>query len=145
MKTLKQKWGTLAGLALLAGLGFVIVCACVSASGQPAPVLAIAQTGSNQFSITVTNGDTNVNYEVWWTPSLNDAAYPWQLLAEGNPAQTNFNFNVGTWPLGFFRANIGSDFDGDGILNWLDGDPNNAGVGALTVIINSPANGAVVQ
>jgi hypothetical protein len=37
------------------------------------------------------------------------------------------------------------DSDGDGVPYWTDGDPNSPGIGLLTITIESPANGALVQ
>ena len=142
MKTLKKNWAKLAGTITLAGLAFCAVYACVSAWGQTAPALAISPLGSNNFSITITNGDTNAFYYLWWTPSLNDPAYPWTVLVPGNPAQTNFSVNAGMWSLGFFRASIGNS---TGVPPWEAADPSDPNSAILTVVINSPTNGAVVQ
>jgi hypothetical protein len=144
MKTIKSNWGKLAA-ALCAGLALIILSATGLLWGQTAPVMTIAPTGTNQFSIVITNGVTNVNYELFWTPSLNDPAFPWTLAVEGAQGQTNFTVDGGVSPIAFFRANLGSDFDGDGVPNWMDANPYDPTVGALTVIINSPTNGAVVQ
>jgi hypothetical protein len=38
-----------------------------------------------------------------------------------------------------------NDSDGDGVPNWEDADPNNPNVGILTITIDSPANGEVLQ
>ncbi|MDB6021365.1 MAG: hypothetical protein JWQ04_1222 [Pedosphaera sp.] len=142
MKTTRTLW---IALASVSGIGALAIAALTALADTPAPVMTMTPLASNQFSITITNGVTNVNYELYWTPMLNDAAYPWQLLVEGAPLQTNFTVDGGISPIGFFQTRVGSDADGDGVPNWMDADPNNPAVGALTVIINSPTNGAVVQ
>ena len=45
--------------------------------------------------------------------------------------------------IGFMRAAIRSDWDGDGVQNYRDGNPSDASVGALTITIDSPTNGTV--
>ena len=142
MKMTRNIWIVVVTLFSMAA---AIVATLTAFADTPAPVLTIASLGTNNYSITITNGDTNVNYELFWTPSLNDPAFPWVLAVEGVQGQTNFNVNGGIYPLGFFRANLGSDFDGDGIPNWKDANPYDSGVGVLTLIINSPTNGAVIQ
>ena len=70
----------------------------ISGPAQSAPpVLTIASAGTNLFMITVTNGVSSGNYEVWSTSSLgNPAANPWVETAAGTGGQTNFLVNV-TW------------------------------------------------
>ena len=106
------------------------------------PYLTITATNGNQALITVLNDTNPGNYELWWTPVLADPNYPWTLQSVGLVGQTNFIVNMSS-PTAFFRAVVGSDADGDGVPNYMDGDPNNAAVGALTITIDSPLNGSV--
>ena len=64
-------------------------------------------------------------------------------MIDGTPGQTNFTVSEGMMLSGFFEAAIGTDWDGDGIPNYMDGNPIDPNVGALTITIDSPANGTV--
>jgi len=69
------------------------------------PSLTIASVGTNQLSITITNGISTGNYEVWWTPVLGDSVNnPWTMAAAGTGGQTNFTMNMGGNQAGFFRV-----------------------------------------
>lgn len=105
------------------------------------PYLTVAPTGTNQLLITVINNATPVNYELWWTPSLANPATPWTAVAIGATGQTNFTVNMGPYYTGFYRA----IWDTNGIPMWEAADPNNPSAGILTVFIDSPTNGAVLQ
>lgn len=105
------------------------------------PYLTVAPTGTNQLLITVINNTDPVNYELWWTPSLANPASPWSAVEIGTTGQTNFIVNIGTYPTGFYMA----IWDTNGIPLWEAADPNNPGAGVLTIFIDSPANGAVLQ
>lgn len=116
------------------------------AQSVPQPGLSLIPTGTNQFLITITNAVGSVAYDIYRTPILNNPGYPLSLCITGALGQSNFSVTMGPEPEGFFRASVGSDSDGDGIPNWMDANPNDPTVNApLTLIINSPANGAVVQ
>jgi hypothetical protein len=109
---------------------------------QTAPVLTIAPLGTNQFFISITNGITNGNYEVWWTPVLGDTVdYPWTAAAVGAPGQTNFTLNMSVFQTGFFQGVQ----DTNSIPLWEAADPHNPGAGILNVWIDSPANGATLN
>jgi len=140
MKTIRTYWLTLLGIF---GGGLVFVATALTAWSQTAPILTITSFGTNQFSITITNGDISANYELYRTPVLVDPNYPWTLEIEGLVGQTNFTVDMGSDPSGFFRAGVGVDADGDGVPNYMDGDPNNPSVGALTITIDSPLAGTV--
>ncbi|MEY2428176.1 MAG: hypothetical protein QOJ40_1061, partial [Verrucomicrobiota bacterium] len=61
------------------------------AQSVPQPVLTIAPTGTNQVSITITNGVSTANYELQYTLGLQGApSYPWNILVEGDIGETNF-------------------------------------------------------
>jgi hypothetical protein len=111
----------------------------------PQPVLKITPTGTNQFLITVTNGVTSTNYEIYRAQILSDPLDPWVLHMVGTNGQTNFVVDMGIEPTGWFRAAIGSDQDGDGIQDWIDGNPNDGSIGALSITIDSPTNGMTIN
>jgi hypothetical protein len=105
------------------------------------PYLIIAPTGTNQLLITLTNTAPPMNYEVWWTPVLASAGYPWTVLAVGATNQTNFTVNVGPYQTGFYQA----IWDTNAFPMWEAADPNNPLLGVLTVTIISPAQGQIIQ
>ena len=121
------------------------LCAVSMLSNAQQPVLKISNLGSNQFSVLITNGVSTTNYTLFWTPALGNAAYPWTYLGVGDVGETNFTVNGGEWNVGFFRVLLGADFDGDGVVEWLDAQPENPSVGILSVTIDSPTNGMVFQ
>ncbi len=129
------------GIALVAGAWGLIY----SALAAPQPVLTIAPLGSNQFNIVITNGVSTTNYTLFWTPVLNDEIYPWQVLGTNAVGATNFTVDGGEWPIGFFKVLIGIDQDGDGVPEWMDAQPLNPNVGILSITIDSPTNGMVIQ
>ena len=129
------------GIALVAGAWVLIY----SALAVPQPVLTIAPLGSNQFNIVITNGVSTTNYTLFWTPALNDESYPWQVWGTNAVGATNFTVNGGDWPIGFFKVLIGIDQDGDGVPEWMDAQPLNPNVGILSVTIDNPTNGMVIQ
>lgn len=109
------------------------------------PVLSIVSLGSNQFSITVTNAGTPTNYTLFWKPVLADTNYPWQVIATNAVGQTNVIVDAGDWPKGFFQILVGIDQDGDGVPEWMDANPLDPSIGALSVTIDSPTNGEVLN
>ena len=138
MKTIKNHYFTLIGIC---GIGLVVVVTALKALSQSAPVLAIAPLGTNQFSITITNGASTVSYDLFWTPALGNPNYPWSWISAGNTGQTNFMLNMGVYQAGFFQALV----DTNGIPLWEAADPKNQSAGILAVFIDSPTNGAVIQ
>jgi hypothetical protein len=134
MKTMKRHWSA---LTVTAGCGLLIVATALTVLSQSVPVLTIAPLGTNQFSVTITNGVGGTYYDLEWTPVLANQNYPWTFAAVGTPGQTNFMLNMGAYQTGFFRALI----DTNSIPLWEAADPNNPGAGILTVFIDSPANG----
>jgi len=105
------------------------------------PYLTIAPTNSDSFLITVWNDQGPVNYELWWTPILANPDYPWTAVAAGTTGQTNFVVPMPQFSTGFYRA----VWDTNSVPLWEAADPNNPGAGILTVFIDSPTNGAVIQ
>lgn len=108
------------------------------------PVVTLQKLSGTQYSITITNA-ANTNYTLMWTPSLGDANYPWQVITNGSLGQTNFTVDAGVWPIGFFQILTGDDTDLDAVPIWMDADPLNPAIGALTITISSPTNGASFQ
>jgi hypothetical protein len=127
MRTLRNNWAKLAGLAGLAVTAVVTVYACVSAWGQTAPGLTIAPTGTNEVSITITNSVTNGLYQLYYREFLTED-YPWVLFTNGNTGQTNFIANMGDTISGFFQASYNPSFVPP----------------TINVIIISPTNGALI-
>ena len=128
------------GVALVA---LLILVTKLCALADPAPVLTITPLGSNQFSITVTNATSLTNYTLFWKPVFADTNYAWQVIATNAVGQTNVTVDAGGYPVGFFKILVGIDQDGDGIPEWMDAQPQNPSVGALSVTIDSPTNGTV--
>jgi hypothetical protein len=145
MKKLEQKgalvWAA-CGVMGLATVGLVVR----PLLAQQAPGLTISQTSSNQFQIKITNGNSSVNYELYRTLALGDPFYPFTFYTNGILGQTNFTiFMAASEFTGFFEAAIGSDWDGDGIPNYIDAQPNSTNAGVLVITIDSPTSGANVQ
>lgn len=109
----------------------------------PAPVLQATLASSNQVNVLITNGLSTANYELYWTQVLGDPVYPWALLQSGTLGQTNFSVPMYSTEIGFIRAAIGTNWDGDSAANYMDGNPSDPLVGALTITIDSPTNGTV--
>jgi len=134
MKTMKRHW---TALTVTAGCGLLIVTTALTVLSQSVPVLTIAPLGTNQFSVTITNGVGGTYYDLEWTPVLANPGYPWTFAGVGTSGQTNFMLNMGAYQTGFYRALV----DTNSIPLWEAADPNNPGAGILTVFIDSPANG----
>jgi hypothetical protein len=138
MKTIKTYW---VALFEIFGVGLVVVATALTAWSQTAPVLTITQLGTNQFSITITNNIGTDTYDLLWTPVLASPDYPWTWAVVGTSGQTNFLVDMGIYQTGFFRTLL----DTNSIPLWEAADPNNPGAGILTVTIDSPTNGFVIQ
>jgi hypothetical protein len=138
MQVVRKNWIKGAG-AILAVL---IITLIARAQTAPAPGVTISPLGSNQYSIIVTNG-VSTNYELYWTPVLGNSEYPWQLLGVGTIGETNFEVDAGEFFSGFFKASVEQVFGG--VPDYELADPNNPSLGILTVTIDSPTNGAVLQ
>ncbi len=134
---------------LVCGLAVAVLSSWTvwKASGQsvPAPVLKATPVSTNQVNVLITNGVSTANYEIYWTPWLNNPVYPWTLLVSGTTGQTNFSVLINSTDTGFIEAAVGTDWDGDGVPNYKDARPSDPTVGVLTVTIESPANGATMN
>jgi hypothetical protein len=93
--------------------------------------------------LTLVNCDTNIGYDIWYAPVLAPSPV-WSILATGVIGQTTFTVPMRNGQ-GYLRGATGIDWDGDGIPNYMDADPRNPNVGALTITIDVPANGSTVQ
>lgn len=127
MRMLRKNWSKLAGAVACAVLAVCAVYACVSAWGQTAPGLSITQPSSNILEITVTNGASNGLYQLYYRPDLTTNSQ-WFYFTNGASGQTNFYANMGDTVMGFFEAAYNPSFV----------------TPTITVIIQSPTNGAVV-
>ena len=131
------------GLLCTAAFTFLIVVAVTQA--VPPPVLTIAPTNGTQFLISITNAVATTNYEIYRTPVLLNTNFPWLLHIVGDVGQSNFVVDMQAEPMGYFRAGVGSDWDADGVPNSMDANPNDPTIGALTITIDSPTNGATLN
>ena len=142
------RWLPLAWLWL--GLSLLVCCVAFlveRATAQvPVPGLTISQTSSNTFQIQITNAVGYANYEIYRRLVLGDPNYPWTAPITGAQGQATFNVtnvNLVKWQE-FFEAAVGSDWDGDGILNWQDSQPGSTNGGLLSITIDAPANNGIV-
>jgi len=113
----------------------------VLAQSLPAPVLAIMPLGTNQILVTITNNIGTADYDLQWTPVLENPNFPWSFAAIGVPGGTNFLLEAEGYPTTFFRAIL----DTNAIPLWEAADPNNPNSAILKVTILGPANGANLQ
>lgn len=127
MKTIKTHWARLAG-GIAAGLALIAIYACLSAWGQTLPGLGISLTGTNQVSLTVTNGTNNTQYQIYYIDSLDDPNYQWLLWTNGTTGQTNFTANLGDTQRGFFKAVNNPSFIPP----------------VINIVIQSPTNGSTI-
>jgi hypothetical protein len=127
MKNLKRHWANFAGAVGAGGLAVLAVYAGISALGQTAPVLRISLTTNNAVVVTVTNGVSTGQYQVYWTEFLSPAP-EWLLLTNGSIGQTQFIVPMEDWDMTFFNASAISNFVPP----------------SLNVIILSPTNGALL-
>ena len=109
------------------GLASVTVLAARLAWGQAAPGLAISLTTNNAVVVTVTNGVSTGQYQVYWTEFLSPSP-EWLLLTNGSIGQTQFLVPMADWDSTFFNASA--------ITNFVPP--------TLNVIILSPANGTLL-
>ena len=135
MKTPNKLRLTLSGI-----LGvYAVATTALTVWSQTAPFLEITPAGSNQFSVTITNGISTDSYELWWTPVLgNTTQYPWSAASVGNIGQTNFVIGKLNYPAVFYRVLL----DTNAVPLWENANPGNPGTNILKVTIASPANGS---
>lgn len=108
-------------------------------SVQEGLYLALTGMTATNVSLTLYGANTNAAYEIYMTTDLGLSMGSWSIAKIGTVGQTNFTAPR-TNNYAFFRAAEGTDWDGDGIPNFMDADPSNGGVGALMIWIDSPAD-----
>lgn len=145
MKSISEGNGSFREIAVTLARALVVAgflsCAARGLAQSTPPVLTIVPTGTNQLLITITNGTSTVNYELWTTPVLGDSVdSPWTTVAAGT-GLTNFTVTIGPYPVGFYRAIL----DTNSIPLWKLADPNNPSAGVLNVWIDNPANGSTLN
>jgi hypothetical protein len=130
------------GAALLAG---TILWAVRSETVEP-PEIQISKVSSNTFQISILNGDSQTFYEVYRRTFLHPD-YPWGSagMLTGALGQTTFYVTEDLQPMSFFQVTAGTDWDGDSVPNWKDAQPNSTNAGALTITIDFPTPGAIIQ
>lgn len=127
MKTLGENWSKATSLAAVVIAAAVALYACISTWAATPPGLAIVSSGSNQVSLTITNGTNTAVYNIYFVERMKTNS-TWSLITIGATGQTNFT-NVYDTKTGFFAATVNTD----------------SLPITLTVTIVSPSNGAVVQ
>lgn len=138
MKTIKKYWFLAAG-AIVAGIALL-----AKAQTVPQPAITIAITNTNELVITVTNGVSYGYYSLYNQHVLGTG--PWTLIStNGALDDTNFLVNPGPYFEGFYYVIASTNWNDNGIPNWDLADPNNPGLGALTVSIVSPSQGQIIQ
>jgi len=142
MKTIK-KHGI--ALASLLGVGWTLLGFVLTTMAQtvPAPVLTVAATNTNQLLITVTNGVSYGNYILYNQHVLGSSN--WTFITNPVPGVTNFLVNMGPYFYGYYMVTGSTNWNNNGIPNWDYADPNNPGLGVLTVTIVSPSQGQIIQ
>lgn len=134
-----KKYTKLFPAVVLAAATVIVV---VKALAQTAPpTLTITSLGTNSYNVTIWNSVAGSAYALEWTPVLDSADYPWTVAALGTNGQTNFFFDGEGYDSGFFMTLLNTN----AIPPWELADPNNPSLGVLTVTIDSPTNGAVIQ
>jgi|SRR6266850_5081731 len=142
-----RKGNEWAGFATIAVVVLLLSVAGLPRLGRSSPIPGISAVMSNDNAtlwLTVTNGVTNEFYTIYSKLALDDNI-PWSGSITGMFGQTNFAVIVAPGLSGFFKAESGTDRDGDNVPNFQDADQNNAAVGILTITITAPANGSTIQ
>lgn len=120
----------------------ILVAAIKVLADPPQPVISIATAGTNSLAITVTNGVNTANYDLYWTPVLANADYPWTAAAIGSTGQTNFTISTAIYDSGFFRVLLETT---NAVPPWKAADPSDTNSGVLMVFIDSPTNGSTIS
>ena len=126
------------------GLGFLLCFALSLLDVNAAPGLLATRSTNHLILITVTNGTSTNVFEVYGRAGL-EPEHAWSFITNGAMGQTNFLLPMYPGLIGFYRVGEGDNWDGDAALNWQDADPTNPNIGLLTITIDSPANGSVLQ
>jgi hypothetical protein len=139
MQTVKKCWAKLAGTILAT----LIITLIARSQTVPPPVISIALTNANALAITVTNGVAYGNYILYNQHVLGESS--WTFVTNPVPGVTNFVVNPGPYFEGFYIVSGSTNWNNNGIPNWDYADPNNPGLGALSVSIVSPSQGQIIQ
>jgi hypothetical protein len=107
------------------------------------PRLTVTRLPTRELRLTITNAGGSNSYDLLHRPAF-DPDRPWQITGVGSNGQSNFVMSLGGERTRFFGARVSPDDDGDGVSNWMDANPTNAAIGALSVTITYPGNGATV-
>ena len=107
--------------------------------------LQITLVSTNTVQVTITNGSPGDTFQIERRPAF-DENYDWGNPVSGTLNQTNFLLTMGAADvMEFYRALSCLDCDGDGVPNTSDANPLDPAIGILTITIDNPANGSVVQ
>jgi hypothetical protein len=142
MQTAK-KYGLALASLLSVGCALVGIVLNATALTVPAPMVSITVTNTNQLSITVTNGVPYANYILYNQHVLGDST--WTFVTNPVPGVSNFVVNMGPYFYDFYLVSGSTNWNNNGIPNWEYADPNNPGLGVLTVSIVSPSQGQILQ
>jgi len=140
MQTVKKDWTKLAGTILAT----LIITLIAQAQSIPQPGITIAITNGSQLSITVTNGVAYGYYSLYNQHVLGSGT--WTLIST-NDVLDDTNFVVNPFPYyeGYYLVAASTNWNNSGVPNWDLADPNNPGLGKLTVSIVSPSQGQILQ
>jgi len=138
-RKVKRK-GLIGRWTILPALGTAAIVVAIAARATP-PALTLTPLGNGDLQLSITNAIPTNTYDIYYTPNFN-SGFAWNFFYRGAAGQTNFTISLSNSPpSGFFIVTDIDDFDGDGIPNWEDANPNNASIGIMTVIIDTPTNG----
>jgi hypothetical protein len=140
MQTVKKDWTKLAGTILAT----LIITLIAQAQSIPQPGITIAITNGSQLSIIVTNGVAYGYYSLYNQHVLGSGT--WTLIST-NDVLDDTNFVVNPFPYyeGYYLVAASTNWNNSGVPNWDLADPNNPGLGKLTVSIVSPSQGQILQ
>jgi hypothetical protein len=140
MQTIKKHCAKPAG----AILAILIVTLIAKAQSVPQPGITIALTNTNQLVITETNGVAYGYYSLYNQHVLGSGT--WTLVSTNDVlGDTNFIVNTVPYFEGYYLVAANTNWNDNGIPNWDLADPNNPGLGALTISIVSPSQGQILQ
>ena len=117
------------------------------------PQLRIARTGLGYVLLTITNALPDTAYELisGWQPHTSSDAnlaasrFRWEWDKAGAVGETNFHIVPSRASMRLFRAQVRSDWDRDGVVDWQDALPHDPTVGQFSIVIDSPAHHATVH
>lgn len=138
----RSRWVSSAGFAAVL-IGVIFLGWTPWGESTPFGIQPGAITSTN-FSLTITNGYSTNYYEIYLYDVLEEDALSIRTVP-GTLGQTNFTIDTEGRPWLFYKAAVDNDWDDDGIVNIHDADPNNSAIGALTITIETPLNGANLQ